>query len=117
MSSLPELSVVSIQIFQTTINYTNKIIFYTEVIATLAVKHRAVAVGDWRDGTKHPPTYYWGSMLPNLPVKFDSILSAHHFNIGIGKINASQYIKDPRARVVSILEPSAVELTQKSLSR
>ena len=110
MSSLPELSVVSIQIFQTTINDTNKIIFYTEVIATLAVKHRA-------DGTKQTPTYDCRSLLPNLPVKFDSILSAYHFNNGIGKINASQYIEDPRARVKSVLELSAVELTQKSLSR
>ena len=62
------------------------------------MNNRAVAVGDGRDGTKQVPTYDWGSMLSSLFVKFDSILSTHYINIGIGKI--------------TILEPSAVESTE-----
>ena len=51
-------------------------------------------------------------MLSNLfVIKFDSILSTHYFHIGNDKITAKQYIEDPRARVVSIFEPFAVELT------
>ena len=79
------------------------------------MNNRAVVVGDGRNGTTEVPTYDWGSMLSNFFVKFDSILSTHYFNIGNGKITAKQYIEDPRARVVSILKPSAAELTPTEL--
>ena len=79
------------------------------------MNNRAVVVGDGRDGTTQVPTYDWGSMLSNFFVKFDNILSTHYFNVGHDKITAKQYVEDPRARVVSILKPSAAELTPTEL--
>ena len=61
VSSLPELSEVSFQIFslqiiQPIFNVHNKrSFFYRQVLAASAVSNRAVVVGDGRDGTAQVP--------------------------------------------------------------